>query len=1233
MAIRVVSAGTTIVKKITVGTPTKIGDPSSGALKDLDDVNKNNLNDTYHLRWDSASQTFKFYDFDSDVHEILSAGTGLDYSAGAFSISTTGVDSGTYGSNQAIPQFTVNARGQIDSIGTVSIAGVTGFVLDDDTRTLQIETTTGSDPSVDLTTTIRNALSASGDLSYDSSSGRFSIDVEQQYTQANFDSDFGLTIQSISGSLVPSQDIAYDLGDSAYKWRDLYLSGGTITLGNIFLKEENGNFLVLDSTSNPVKLDLDGNTTDDLPEGSTNQYFTQLRSRQAFSLDVDSDLFSYETSTGVLTILDSAIARTDRHEIFTEGLNIPDNKKITFCEGTADIFETGGNFFIRRTNAGESTGNIYIMSRDSGTIHLQSFDGSRDLAHFRDHGGVELYWDNTLRFEILENKTRIADTLQVDNNVTILGNLQVDGTTTTINSTTLSVNDKNIVLADSAADSSAANGAGITVEGANATIIYNSTTDTWDLNKPLGSTRNHLVNFTTNNLSEGASNLYYTKVRTDSDVAQGFSDRTTTDLVEGTNLYYTTSRVDSAFDIRLSFKTTDDLVEGSSNLYYTTNRVDSAFDVKFANKSTSDLTEGTNLYYTSARFDSDFTAKSTSDLSEGTNLYYTNARFDSALTDATSTIRGYFSASGDLSYDSSTGQFSFDVENVYTQANFDSDFNVSLDAAALGGVGLSYNQGTNTLSIDSAELSSYFSTDDITEGSSNLYFTESRVDSAIADQIITKVIVLKDSNDTTISRIYDQVFENRKTQVFNAEDSNAFLFLTNRFGIATSTGNVLLRTYADSDKIELYHGGVHRLETETFGLTYYGSLRGDSAQIDLVTGDFDRSANTTVTAGVYGSASLVPVLTIDSSGFIDSAGTVSVAGVSSVSFDSASYVYTINTADGGSYPQMTHTRMPGSTGTFGSASLVPIITVNEFGHVDSISTTSVAGVSTFTFDSANATLNIGTADGGSFNARIGLTYFSTTDLSEGTNLYYTTSRADSAFDVRLATKSTTDLSEGTNLYYTTARFDSDFGDNTTSDLTEGSNLYYTTARADSDAKNAISVTDNGGDGSLTYTPSTGVISYTGPSASEVRAHFSVADGVVLSSGEISLGNITPDTVTANSITNTNGETNTTPTQSQATSDTIIVVDNTLHDSDFTSVEYTVHMDDSDAGHSQVSKVLLTYNKSNVFYTEYGVISSFTGDSDIGTLSADVLGDNIRLKFQRATGMGTVNVKPIKTIIK
>lgn len=45
----------------------------------------------------------------------------------------------------------------------------------------------------------------------------------------------------------------------------------------------------------------------------------------------------------------------------------------------------------------------------------------------------------------------------------------------------------------------------------------------------------------------------------------------------------------------------------------------------------------------------------------------------------------------------------------------------------------------------------------------------------------------------------------------------------------------------------------------------------------------------------------------------------------------------------------------------------------------------------------------------------------TTDLPEGTNLYFTDARFDTRFDTDFALKSTTDLKEGTNLYYTTAR--------------------------------------------------------------------------------------------------------------------------------------------------------------------------------------------------------------------
>lgn len=69
--------------------------------------------------------------------------------------------------------------------------------------------------------------------------------------------------------------------------------------------------------------------------------------------------------------------------------------------------------------------------------------------------------------------------------VVIAGNLQVTGTTTTINSTTVTTSELNIEIAKDAANASAANGAGLTVAGAGATLTYASSTDSWNMNKSL----------------------------------------------------------------------------------------------------------------------------------------------------------------------------------------------------------------------------------------------------------------------------------------------------------------------------------------------------------------------------------------------------------------------------------------------------------------------------------------------------------------------------------------------------------------------------------------------------------------------------------------------------------------------------------------------------------------------------------------------------------------------------
>lgn len=78
------------------------------------------------------------------------------------------------------------------------------------------------------------------------------------------------------------------------------------------------------------------------------------------------------------------------------------------------------------------------------------------------------------------------------------------------------------------------------------------------------------------------------------------------------------------------------------------------------------------------------------------------------------------------------------------------------------------------------------------------------------------------------------------------------------------------------------------------------------------------------------------------------------------------------------------------------------------------------------------------------DSRINTVMRSTSNLQEGTNLYFTSGRVDAMF----RQKSTNDISEGTNLYYTDNRFDTRLNTKTTSDITEGKNLYFTNSRVD-----------------------------------------------------------------------------------------------------------------------------------------------------------------------------------------
>ena len=128
--------------------------------------------------------------------------------------------------------------------------------------------------------------------------------------------------------------------------------------------------------------------------------------------------------------------------------------------------------------------------------------------------------------------------------------------------------------------------------------------------------------------------------------------------------------------------------------------------------------------------------------------------------------------------------------------------------------------------------------------------------------------------------------------------------------------------------------------------------------------------------------------------------------------------------------------------------------------------------------------------------------------SESVNVIATSADAKNALSVvdaggdgSLAYNSTTGVITYTGPSATDVR--AHFSASTGISIANGAISTSITQYTDALARAAVSVTDAGGDGSLAYNSSTGVITYTGPSASDVRAHFSAGTGIAISDGAIS----------------------------------------------------------------------------------------------------------------------------------
>ncbi len=382
-----------------------------------------------------------------------------------------------------------------------------------------------------------------------------------------------LDYENLTGNLIPSANVTYDLGSTTMMWKDIYVGPGSLYVnGQKVLEDDAGTITVSADANQNVALVTSGTGDVELNAGGTGVINAQ--SNMLF------DSSQTIGGTGGLTLSSNINASSN----YINNVGTPavagDATNKTYVDGTSYI--TGGDG----------------IDNNSSTIEV-------DATVVRTTGAQTVAGAKTFSDDVIFN-----------------GDFTVNGTTSTVNTETIYLED-NIITLNYGTSGAPTENAGLTVDrgtSADVNIQWNETSDQWE--------------FTV----DGSS---YTKIA-----------ESTTDLLEGTNLYYTTTRWDS----KMASADTGDLSEGS-NLYYTDARARAAISVSgdLAYNSTTGVISFTN------------DAGDIESVTAGTGLTGGGTTGDVSLAVSPSYIKGLFSAGGDLSY--SDGVFSFtndagDIEGV-----------------------------------------------------------------------------------------------------------------------------------------------------------------------------------------------------------------------------------------------------------------------------------------------------------------------------------------------------------------------------------------------------------------------------------------------------------------------------------------------------------------------------------------------------------------------------------------
>ena len=432
---------------------------------------------------------------------------------------------------------------------------------------------------------------------------------------------------------------------------------------------------------------------------------------------------NYSSLSGINNDIVSASTDTNQVDIIINDGSISANLKGGVVSGSIQIL--GGSTILSSSNETFTTFSSSVDTR-LDTIEgplSTSIDSRLDLLSNVSHS----HSNKTQLDNINQNLSTTSDvtfnTGSFTGNVTVTGDLTVLGDATEISTTELRIEDKLITVASGSADSAAADGAGIEIDGAGKSLQWDHNTTSFVLDAKVSSSvgfkgeGGELTGIDTDQVTE-AGNLYYTdarvKTKLDAETVISGSSQVTGDLDSryesiGNGIVSGSSQVDAdqttgwVADVR---KQIDNVGLISGSVQVNANTITN-FDSNVKTKLDADAVHSGSFLGTST----------TANLSENTNLYYTDARVKTKL-DAETVISG----SSQVTYSSITG-----IPTTITGGQASA---ISANTSKVGYTDALVKLKTDADNVHSGSYLGTATTTNLTEGT-NLYYTETRFSSSL----------------------------------------------------------------------------------------------------------------------------------------------------------------------------------------------------------------------------------------------------------------------------------------------------------------------------------------------------------------------------------------------------------------------------------------------------------------------------------------------------------------------